>query len=203
MNDRSGAQKGMGVLEGTLWIIALVPIALTGFSAMASVHDLNVLSRVPHDVLREVSVSGLRWMPDGNNGRFEADVTSLRREITSIAEQALAEAERGMIKAAPVASKACFWIFSVNSSTGWLESPIWSECDTRGSTSRELSLTVALEAERVGAQGISLGHGKGFADRVVVTGIVVGTDMWRPLEPGQRYHVSRAAISFARQEVML
>lgn len=193
----------MGLLEGALWTIALVPIALTGLSAMASVHDLNVLSRVPHDVLREVSVSGLRWMPDGKNGRFEADITSLRREITRIAERALAEAERGMIKAGPVASKACFWIFSVNSSTGRLESPIWSECDTRGSTTGELSLTVPLEAERVGAQGISLGHGKGFADRVVVTGVAVGADMWRPLEPGRRYHVSPAAISFARQEVML
>jgi hypothetical protein len=203
MNDRWLTERGMGLLEGALWIVALVPVAVTGLSAMASVHDLNVLSRVPHDVLREVSVSGLRWMPDGNNGRFEADITSLRREITGIAEQALAEAERGVIQAGPVASKACFWIFSVNSSTGWLESPIWSECDTRGSTSREVSLTVPLEAERVGAQGISLGHGKGFADRVVVTGIAVGTDMWRPLEPGRRYHVSRAAISFARQEVML
>lgn len=203
MNDRLITERGMGLLEGALWIVALVPVAVTGLSAMASVHDLNVISRVPHDVLREVSVSGLRWMPDGNNGRFEADITSLRREIAGIAEQALAETERGVIQASPIASKACFWIFSVNSSTGRLESPIWSECDTRGSTSGELSLTVSLEAEQVSAQGISLGHGKGFADRVVVTGVAVGTDMWRPLEPGRRYHVSRAAISFARQEVML
>lgn len=203
MKDRSRAERGMGLLEGALWIVALVPVALTGLSAMASVNDLNVLSRVPHDVLREVSVSGLRWMPDGNNGRFEADITSLRREITRIAERALAEAERGVFKAGPVASKACFWIFSVNSSTGRLESPIWSECDTRGSTSGELSLTVPLEAERNGAQGVSLGRGEGFADRLVVTGVAVGADMWRPLEPGRPYQVSRAAISFARQEVML
>jgi hypothetical protein len=108
-----------------------------------------------------------------------------------------------VVKAGPVASKACFWIFSVNASTGRLESPIWSECDTRGATSGELSLSASLEAERVGAQGVSLGRGEGFADRVVVAGVAVGADMWRPLEPGRRYHVSRAAISFARQEVML
>lgn len=203
MTDRWRTERGMGLLEGALWIVALVPLALTGLSAMASVHDLNVIARVPHDVLREFSVSGLRWMPDGNKGRFEADITSLRREIMRIAERAIAEVERGVIRAGPVASKACFWIFSVNSSTGKLESPIWSECDTRGPTGGELSLTAHLEEVRVGAQGVSLGRGEGFADRVVVTGVAVGADMWRPLEPRRRYQISRAAISFARQEVML
>ena len=203
MGSASIYEKGMCLLEAALWLVAMFPVGLAGLSVMALVNDLTVISHIPHAVLRDLSVSGLRWVPDGKRGRFEADLTSLRIDIKRIARRAVDEADRGLLKAGPASSKACFWIFSVNSSTGALESPIQAECDAQGPLGEGLLFTDYIQHEVSRAQGIPLGSGNGFADRVVATGVVVGADAWRFSEPGSRYQITRAAISFARQEVML
>jgi hypothetical protein len=123
--------------------------------------------------------------------------------VAQVAQRAVAEVRQGIVSAESVSAKACFWIFAVDSSTGSLETPIWSECDARGLLGRELSMSADLEQERSKARGISVGEGKGFVERVVLTGVVVAAQTRRLLVPRSAYTFSKCAIAFARQEVFL
>jgi hypothetical protein len=203
ISEQSGAERGVGLFEAAAWIVALVPVALMGVSLAAVVHDRNHLSGIPAAVLRESLRNGLRWLPDGRGGHFAADVAELRAQVSGISQRAVAEAEQGLLKADSVSAKACFWIFSVNTSNGRLESPIWSECDARGPLSGELSLLNELARECELAQGISVGESEGFVDRVVITGVVVGAEARDVLDYGVAYRLSESALAFARQEVGL
>ncbi|MEY4669032.1 MAG: hypothetical protein RL518_1731 [Pseudomonadota bacterium] len=208
MERSVGRERGIGMYEAALWLVALLPVGLAGGSILAVVNDQMHISGVPAAVLRESSPPGLRWLPDGAGGRFDADVDGLRAQIGRMAQAAVAEAERGVVKARAVSAKACFWIFSVNSSTGSLESPIGSECDARGPLGGDLSMSSDLEYERRKVRGIPFGGQAGFADKVVVTGVIVGAVIGgagesRLLDPRITYPFSKSAITFARQEVVL
>jgi len=201
MKARIPTERGVGLYEAAIWLVALLPVALVGLSSVAMIHDRNHLAGVPSAVLRESSIAGLRWVPDGAGGRFEADVGQLRAQVATVARRAVSEAEGGMLKAGVVSAKACFWIFSVNTSTGKLETPIWSECDVRGALGAELSMVEELEREQGITHGIAFGEG--FVERVVVAGVVVAAQADRLLDPNRPYRFSKAAITFARQEVVL
>jgi len=201
MKVRIPTERGVGLYEAAVWLIALLPIALVGTSIVAMIHDQSHLSGVPQAVLRESSITGLRWMPDGAGGRFEADLGKLRAEVAMVGRRALSEAQAGMLKGGAVSAKACFWIFSVHPSTGKLETPIWSECDVRGPLGAELSLVEEIERERTVTRGIVVGEQ--FIERVVVAGVVVAAQSERLLDPNRPYRFSKGAIVFARQEVEL
>jgi len=196
-------QRGVGLLEAAVWLVVLLPVCAVAVSVAAVVHDQSHISGVPAAVLRESAVAGLRWIPDGWGGRFEPNVPGLRAHVTQIARQAVAETRQGLLKADSVSAKACFWIFSVDSSTGSLESSIWSECDSRGPLGNRLSLTEDLEFERAKARGIPNGESGAFVERVVVTGVVVAAETSALLDPRGSFQVSKGAIAFARQEVEL
>jgi hypothetical protein len=183
--------------------MALLPVSLVGISVVALVHDRHHLSGVPSAVLRESQASGLRWVPEGDGGHFEPDLVQLRVHLSEISRHAVDEAAQGVFKADSISAKACFWIFSVNTRNGALETPIWSECDARGPSGGGLSLGDDLARERAKAQGISLGESDGYVDRVVVTGVVVSAETRHMLDPRVVYHFSKGAIAFARQEVVL
>ena len=201
MTVRISTERGVGIYEAAVWLVALLPIGLVGISIVAMIHDRNHLSGVPSAVLRESSIAGLRWVPDGTGGRFEADVAQLRAQVASVARRAVSEAEGGMLKAEVVSAKACFWIFSVNPSTGKLEAPIWSECDVRGPLGAELSMVEELERGQRITHGIAVGGG--FVERLVVAGVVVAAQTNSLLDPARPYRFSKGAITFARQEVVL
>jgi hypothetical protein len=203
MRGRELKERGVGLLEGGLWLVGLLPLSLVGLSVVGVVHDWNLISTVPSAVLRETPTPGLRWLPDGRGGRFEADVEKLRGLVAQVAQRALVEAQHGVMKADSVSAKACFWIFSVNPSTGILESPIGSECDARGPMGSALSMESELEHERSNARGIVVGDGEAFVDKVVITGVIVGAEATRLLDPRDTYRFSKSAFAFARQEVML
>ncbi len=203
MRGRLVVERGVGVYEAALWLVALLPVSLIGASVVAVVHDQAHLAGVPSAVLRESRLSGLRWVPDGLGGRFEPDLMQLRSQVALVAQRTVSEARQGMLKADSVSAKACFWIFSVDSSTGLLKVPIWSECDTRGPLGGALSMTADLERERGTLRGIPVGIGSGFAESVVVTGVVVAAQTVRLLDPRSRYMLSKGAIAFPGQEVVL
>jgi hypothetical protein len=196
-------ERGMGIYEAAIWLVVLLPVALVGASLVSIVHDLNHISGVPAAVLRESPARGLRWYPDGTGGHVEADLEELRVHVSRVSQRAVAETESGLLKADLVSAKACFWVFSVNASNGNLESPIWSECDARGPLGSELSLASELAYERDRARGISVGDNEGFADKVVVTGVIVGAEARHVLDARVAYHLSKGAIAFARQELVL
>lgn len=196
-------ERGVGIYEAAIWLVVLLPVALVGASLVSIVHDFNHISSVPAAVLRETPASGLRWYPDGAGGRLEADVEELRVHVSRVSQRAVAETETGLLNADLVSAKACFWVFSVNPSNGNLESPIWSECDARGPLGSDLSLVSELAYERDRARGISVGKNEGFADKVVVTGVIVGAEARHVLDSRVAYHLSKGAIAFARQEVVL
>lgn len=197
------SERGVGLYEAALWLVALLPVVLVGGSVVAIIHDQGHLSGVPAAVLRESTLRGLRWVPDGVTGQFEAESARLRTQIAMVAQKALDEARRGILKADSVSSKACFWIFSVNPSTGRLETPIWSECEAQGPLGGELSMTADLERERNAFRGIELSKGEGFVERVVVAGVIVAAQTGHLLDPGSDYMLSKGAIAFPRQEVEL
>lgn len=196
-------ERGIGICEAAFWLTALLPFTLVGLSVVALVHDQNHLSGIPSAVLRESPASGLRWIPDGDGGRFEPDIVQLRLHLSEVSRRAVAEAEQGLFKADSISAKACFWIFSVNTRNGELETPIWSECDARGPLGHYLSLEEELAYERTRARGISVGESDEYVDRVVVSGVVVGAEARHMLDPRVPYHFSKGAIAFARQEVVL
>lgn len=203
MAARMASERGVGLFEAALWLMALLPVSLVGISVVALVHDRNHLSGVPSAVLRESPASGVRWVPEGDGGGFEPDLTHLRVHLSEVSRRAVDEAARGLCKADLVSAKACFWIFSVNVRNGALETPIWSECDARGPLAAGLSLADELAYERERAHGISVGERDGYVDRVVVTGVVVAAEARHLLDPRVAYHFSKGAIAFARQEVVL
>jgi hypothetical protein len=67
----------------------------------------------------------------------------------------------------------------------------------------DLSLEGELAYERDRARGISVGKNEGFADKVVLTGVIVGAEARHVLDRRVAYHLSKGAIAFARQEVVL
>ena len=196
-------ERGVGLLEAALWLMALLPVALVGISVVALVHDRSHLSGIPSAVLRECPASGLRWVPDGDGGHFEPDLAQLRVHLSEVSRRTVDEAAHGLFKADSISAKACFWIFSVHTRNGELETPIWSECDARGPLGGDLSLADELAYERKKVQGISVGESDAYVDRVVVTGVVVGAEARFMLDPRVVYHFSKGAIAFARQEVVL
>lgn len=197
------SEQGIGLCEAALWLMALLPVVSLGLSIMALVHERNQLAGIPSAVLREFPASGLRWIPDGNGGHVEPDLAELRHHLSEVSQRAVAEAEQGLCTSDSISAKACFWIFSVNSRNGELETPIWSECDARGPLGHDLSLAQELAYERIGARGISVGGSDAYVDRVVVSGVVVGAKARNLLDAGVPYHFSKGAIAFARQEVVL
>lgn len=196
-------ERGVGLYEAALWLVALLPVALVAVSVVALIHDQGHLSGVPAAVLRESPLRGLRWVPDGVTGRFEADSARLRTQIAMVALNAVMEARQGMLKADSVSAKACFWVFSVNSSTGRLETPIWSECEAQGPFGGDLSMTADLEREQGTFRGIAVSEGKGFVERVIVAGVIVAAQTGHLLDPRSTYMLSKGAIAFPRQEVEL
>ncbi len=196
-------ERGIGVFEASIWLVAVLPLVLMGGSMFALIHDQGHLVGVPVAVLREARFPGMRWVPDGAGGRFEVDVDGLRDQVVTVAQRAVAEAEQGILRADSVSAKACVWIFSVDARTGSLKTPIWSECDAQGPMGSELSLTADLDREREVSRGIMFAEGEGFVERVVVAGVVVAAQTARLLGPGLTYRFSNGAITFARQEVVL
>lgn len=201
-----GSERGTAIMEGALWIAILLPIGLVCVSVGAVVHDQAVLRVAPEAALREVSGGTLRWTPDGFGGRYEADVVTLRAAIGKVSENALLEAQKAAFKAQNLSTKACFWIFSVQSSNGNLQSPIHSECDARGPLSTQVSVEDYMNKEKPKRLGIPRsmgGEGTGYVDRVVVMGVAIIGELPDLLDPSTNHQISYGAISFPRQEISL
>jgi hypothetical protein len=184
----------------------LLPVALLGVSVVAAVHDQNVLQVVPEAVLREAQIAPLRWIPSGHGGQYEVAVAQLRDVVSKLSRTALEEAQGGVLKARQLSSKACFWIFSVHSSNGKVESPISHECDARGPFGSELSVDSLVNRELPTGLGIPrdrVGGAAGFINRVVVAGVVVGGEVPDLLGVSASTRVSFGAVSFPRQEISL
>lgn len=200
------SERGMALFEGSLWLATLLPLGLVSASVAAVVHDQAVLRVTPEAALREVSGGTLQWRADGFGGRYEADVGELRSVVARVSENAQREAQKDAFKAENISTKACFWIFSVNPSTGNLTSPIQSECDGRGPLSGALSVESYMEAERPRRLGIPrsvVGDGAGYVDRVVMIGVAVVGELPNLLDPSSSYRISYGAISYPRQEISL
>lgn len=200
------SQRGTAILEAGVWLTILLPVALLGASVVAAVHDQNVLQVVPEAVLREAQIAPLRWIPNGHGGQYEVAVAELRNVVSTLSRNALAEAQGGVFKARYLSSKACFWIFSVHSSNGKLESPISHECDARGPLGWELSVDNLVNRELSTILGIPrdrAGGSAGFINRVVVAGVVVGGELPDLLDAASATRVSFGAVSFPRQEITL
>ena len=198
--------RGMALLEGTLWIATLLPLGLVSASVGAVVHDQAVLKVAPEAALRETSGGTLRWIPDGVGGRYEVDVATLRSVIAKMSENALLEVSRSALKAENVSTKACFWVFSVQPSNGNLQSPIHSECDARGPLSQEVSVETYMQAEKPKRLGIPrsvVGEGAGYVDRVIMMGVAIMGELPGLLDSSAVHRISYGAISFPRQEISL
>lgn len=203
---RKSTLSGMALLEGACWLAVLLPVALVGVSVVASVHDRNALQVIPDAALREVFSEGVRWVPDGLGGRYEANVPELRQALASLSLLGVSEAAQGVFKAQNISAKACFWIYSVDSSNGNLEAPISSECDARGPLGPELSLTWYIEQEVARCSGIQLreeGSAARFVDRIVIMGLVVGGDSPDLLDTTTSRRIEFGAVSYPRQEIAL
>lgn len=204
MSKRS--ERGIALFEGSLWLAALLPLGLVCASVGAVVHDQAALRVAPEAALREISGGSLRWISDGFGGRYEADLPELRAIVARVSENALHGAQKDTFKTENISTKACFWIFSVNSSNGKLISPIHSECDGRGPRSRDISLEDYVSEEkpkRLGVPRGDSGQWAGYVDRVVLLGVAVVGDLPNLLEPSSTYRISYGAISYPRQEISL
>jgi hypothetical protein len=200
------SERGSAILEAGVWMTMLLPVTLLSVSVVATVHDQNVLQVVPDAVLREVRIPPLRWIPNGHGGHYDVEVAELRDVVSTLSRNALAEAQGEVFKARHLSSKACFWIFSVHSSTGKLESPISHECDARGPLGSELSVDNLVHRELSTSLGIPrdrAGSTSGFVNRVVVAGVVVGGEVPELLDAASATRVSYGAVSFPRQEITL
>jgi len=203
---RTAHQRGIALFEGALWLAVLLPISLVLATTAAVVHDQAALRVVPEAALREVPGGTLRWTGDGFGGRYEADVVELRSAVSRASELGLLEAQKTAFKAHNISTKACFWIFSVNPSTGKLQSPIQSECDARGPLSREVTVEPYMQEalpRRLGVPRGEIGRGAGYVDRVVLMGMAIVGELPDLLRPSMVHRVSYGAISFPRQEISL
>ena len=200
------SEKGIAILEAGIWLTMLLPIALIGVSVATTVHDQNVMQVIPDAVLREARVTPLRWSPNGYGGRYDPDLAELRNVVGTLSRAALLEARRDVFKAQKLSARACFWIYSVNTSTGKLESPISTECDVRGPLGTELSVGTDIAKELSNSLGIprdQTGSTARFVDRVVVAGVVVGGELPSLLDATSFQRVSFGSVSFPRQEITL
>lgn len=189
-----------------MWLGAMLPIALVCLTAAALVHDQAVLRVVPEAALREVPGGTLRWVSNGFGGGYEADIPELRSVVSRVSQRALIEAEGGAFKAKNISTKACFWIFSVNPSTGKLGSPIQSECDARGPLGQEVSVDAFMREEiprRLGMPRGVVGDGSGYVERVILIGAAIIGEVPDLLDLAVVHRISYGAISFPRQEISL
>ena len=203
---RLGAQRGSALFEGALWLATLLPLCLGCLTLAAVMHDQGVLQVTPEAALREVPGGTLRWVPDGHGGRYEADLAELRLVVTRLSQQALLEAQREVFKARNVSTQACFWIFSVNPSTGKLQTPIHTECDARGPLGQEASVQRYIQgalSTRLGIPRGGVSEGAGYVDRVVLTGVAIIGELPDLLKPTSTVRISYGAISYPRQEISL
>lgn len=199
-------QRGSAMFEGALWLATLLPLCLVCLTLAALMHDQGVLQVTPEEALREIEGGTLRWVPDGHGGRYEADLTDLRFAVARISERALMEAKNEVFKAQNVSTKACFWIFSVNPSTGELQSPIHSECDARGPLGQEVPVEGYMRAAlptRLGIPRGEVGDGAGYVDRVILTGVAIVGELPNLLEPSATTRITHGSISYPRQEISL
>lgn len=203
---RSSLERGTAILESAMWLGVMLPTALVCLTVAALVHDQAVLRVVPEAALREVQGGTLRWVSNGFGGSYEANVPELRSLVSSVSQRALIEAEGAAFKAKNISTKACFWIFSVNPSTGKLGSPIQSECDSRGPLGQEVSVEALLREEvprRLGMPRSALGEGAGYVERVILMGAAIVGEVPDLLELATVHRIAYGAISFPRQEISL
>ena len=200
------SEAGTAILEAGVWLTMLLPVALLGVSVAGAVHDESVLRVVPEAVLRETRVPPLRWSPNGHGGSYDPDVAELRSVLSTLSRAAVLEAQRDVFKVQNLSSRACFWIYSVNVSTGKLETPISTECDVLGPLGRELAAETYVRRDVLMSLGISrdqTGVGAKFVDRIVVAGVVVAGELPDLLGATSARRVSFGSASFPRQEITL
>lgn len=199
--------RGVAFVETAIWIAVVLPVGLVGAGLVGLIHDQNVLMGIPSSVMREGDIPGGAWSLRGDGvSEVTFDTTALARTLHDMAMRARAEATHGVLRTEKVSSKACYWIFSVNTRTGSLENPISSECRSQGPEGGGLSFEDLLRRERGDGRGILLGSKGGdgaYADRVALVGVGIRGDFPGVLSSAPLARIEWGEVSYPRQEVGL
>lgn len=207
MEGQRTYSAGFATLEATAWLLGVLPFVVAAAIAALYVHDQRVLAVIPEALLREISLPTLSWTSNGSSaGEFRVEAASLRAAAGVLAENALTEAKRSVLKTKALNARACLWVFQVDAQTGKAIAVEQEECG--GSSLGELkttldgSLTSVLK-RRVGVLVPERSNTVSFVDRAIIAGVVV-SGSFIPMVPGiEQPKLRFAHVTFPRSEVSL
>jgi hypothetical protein len=199
--------RGMAFVEAAMWLSVTVPVAFLGAGLIGMVNDQNLLQRVPASVLREIDAPPARWsLGSGAFNKVTFDAPRLAQAVESAVSAAFQEASAGVLRAERVSARGCYWIFSVNTRTGSLETPISTECRSLGPLGGAISLSDPLQREIQEGRGRVLGSldgGGAYVDRVALLGVGSVGSFPGVFTYDQPVRIEWSDVAYPRQEVGL
>lgn len=205
--SQGSIQRGLVVMEASVWCALLLPLGLIGVSLCALFYDTNTIQALPESFMRETKGRVMTWRSDGEHGFFQADQQRLVAVIEDLSERAASTLLQSSFKLRDISALACFWVYDVDAQTGEVaETPQSSECRTSGPLGTQLSLEVfhrnlilrgvarPLEA---GAEVLE------FVPRVVLIGVAVGARYQGLAEYFREQLVQHGAVWIPRGDVTL
>ena len=204
--------RGMAFVEAAMWLSISAPVAFLGVGLVGMVHDQNLLREVPSSVLREMNAPQAHWsLASGAINKVTFDTRRLVQTVESAVFAAFQEASTGALRAERISGRACYWIFSANTRTGALETPISTECRSLGPLGETVSLSEPLAREIQGGRGLLLGladgdgrdGGAAYGDRVALLGVGIVGEFPGVFTSDQPVRIEWSDVAYPRQEVGL
>lgn len=198
--------RGFALLELAVWTVVLLPLALSGASLIAELHDDAVAKMLPATLLREATGPLSVWRSDGAEGVLEADSNRMHKAVEELAARGQSELSQATWKLKDVSAMACSWELFIDPHDGEAIQIEHVACASRGRLASRLDLHTVLTSRLAQPIGVPLkipGVGSTFVDRRVMVALsVIGEANSLMLRSEQRVLVGYA-VGALREEVSL
>jgi len=197
-------QKALAVLEAAVWLVIGLPVVLLSVLITGTVYDQNILRTIPVDTLRSVTVNPLLLRAGSAGFNFEIDEPALRALLPKLLQSATTRVVNQSMNIDRVSARACFWLYAVDTQSGFVLAPLREVCNAVGSSGAGLSFAEEIRSRTSEQIGVPLyGDGGGFIDKVVLIGVKVAGEENDFGLPNTYSTIEFGSVQVPRQEVTL
>jgi hypothetical protein len=204
LRSAKGNQKGLATLEFAAWTTVILPLGLSFVALFGLISDQQSVRLIPESLMRETIGRSLSWESDGTNGVLRSDVDRLEGIVGALSLRAITKLQDESSHVMNASSRACYWVYGVDTITGDVGALIEQNCIAQGPLGNGLNIEGALNRrlQDAIARPVSGALG-GFFPRVTLVGVSVGGRFEGLAELFREDTVEHAAVWVPREEVVL